>query len=98
MRVPALRRPFLKTASAGDALAVPATSLRGSWGCAERRATLRRICVTGRRPTTGCGACLPSEQAGKGGGCGAVIQSNGAGLEGGQILVEETVKRINALG
>ena len=43
------------------------------------------------------GTYLPSERAVKGGGYGAVIQSNVVGPEGGQILVEETVKMINAM-
>lgn len=43
------------------------------------------------------GTYLPSERAVKGGGYGAVIQSNLVGPEGGQMLVEETVKRINAM-
>ncbi len=33
----------------------------------------------------------------KGGGYGSVIQSNVVGPEGGQMLVEETVKMINAM-
>jgi hypothetical protein len=43
------------------------------------------------------GTYLPSERAVKGGGYGAVIQSNVVGPEGGQVLVEETVKMINAM-
>jgi len=43
------------------------------------------------------GTYLPSERAVKGGGYGAVIQSNLVGPEGGQMLVEETVKMINAM-
>jgi hypothetical protein len=43
------------------------------------------------------GTYLPSERAVKGGGYGAVIQSNVVGPEGGQMLVEETVKMINAM-
>jgi len=43
------------------------------------------------------GTYLPSELAVKGGGYGAVIQSNVVGPEGGQMLVEETVKMINAM-
>jgi hypothetical protein len=42
------------------------------------------------------GTYLPSERAVKGGGYGAVIQSNLVGPEGGQMLVEETLKLINA--
>ncbi|MGI6416711.1 MAG: hypothetical protein ACOX1P_13650 [Thermoguttaceae bacterium] len=43
------------------------------------------------------GTYLPSERAVKGGGYGAVIQSNVVGPEGGQMLVEETLKMINAM-
>ncbi|MDY0170019.1 MAG: hypothetical protein RBS80_25975 [Thermoguttaceae bacterium] len=43
------------------------------------------------------GTYLPSERAAKGGGYGAIIQSNVVGPEGGQMLVEETVKMINAM-
>ncbi len=46
-------------------------------------------------PTSG--TYLPSERAVKGGGYGAVIQSNVVGPEGGQVLVEETLKMINAM-
>lgn len=47
--------------------------------------------------TSSSGTYLPSERAAKGGGYGAVIQSNTVGPEGGQVLVEETVKMINAI-
>ncbi len=43
------------------------------------------------------GTYLPSERAVKGGGYGAVIQTNTVGPEGGQVLVEETLKMINAM-
>ncbi|MGI6416708.1 MAG: hypothetical protein ACOX1P_13635 [Thermoguttaceae bacterium] len=43
------------------------------------------------------GTYLPSERAVKGGGYGAVVQSNVVGPEGGQLLVEETLKMINAM-
>jgi len=43
------------------------------------------------------GTYLPSARAVEGGGYGAVIQSNTVGPEGGQVLVEETLKRINAM-
>ncbi len=43
------------------------------------------------------GTYLPSERAANGGGYGAVIQSNVVGPKGGQMLVEETVKMINAM-
>ncbi|NLF70538.1 MAG: hypothetical protein GX575_16015 [Candidatus Anammoximicrobium sp.] len=43
------------------------------------------------------GTYLPSERAVQGGGYGAVIQSNTVGPEGGQVLVEETLKMINAM-
>ncbi len=43
------------------------------------------------------GTYLPSERAVKGGGYGAVVQSNVVGPEGGQVLVEETLKMINAM-
>lgn len=42
------------------------------------------------------GTYLPSERAVNGGGYGAVIQSNVVGPEGGEMLVEETAKMINA--
>ena len=45
----------------------------------------------------GGGTYLPSERAVKGGGYGAVIQSNTVGPEGGQVLVEETLKLIDAM-
>ncbi|MHB8903108.1 MAG: hypothetical protein ACYC6Y_30475 [Thermoguttaceae bacterium] len=43
------------------------------------------------------GTYLPSERAVQGGGYGAVIQSNMVGPEGGQVLVEETLKMVNAM-
>jgi len=43
------------------------------------------------------GTYLPSQRAVEGGGYGAVIQSNAVGPEAGQVLVEETVKMINAM-
>ena len=43
------------------------------------------------------GTYLPSERAVEGGGYGAVIQSNLVGPEGGQVLVEETLKMIDAM-
>ncbi len=43
------------------------------------------------------GTYLPSERAVQGGGYGAVIQSNVVGPEGGQMLVEETLKMVNAI-
>ena len=43
------------------------------------------------------GTYLPSERAVNGGGYGAVVQSNVVGPEGGRVLVEETLKMINAM-
>ena len=43
------------------------------------------------------GTYLPSDRAANGDGYGVVIQSNVVGPEGGEMLVEETVKRINAM-
>ena len=43
------------------------------------------------------GTYLPSARAVEGGGYGAVIQSNVVGPAGGQVLVEETLKMINAM-
>lgn len=43
------------------------------------------------------GRYLPTERAKQGGSYSAIVASNNVSPEGGQILVEETVKRINAL-
>lgn len=43
------------------------------------------------------GGYIPSEPAAKGGGYSAIVQSNPVGHQGGDQLVEETVKSINAL-
>ena len=43
------------------------------------------------------GTYLPSQRAVAGGGYGAVIQSNTVGPEGGEIIVEESLKRIDEL-
>lgn len=45
----------------------------------------------------GPGSYLPTADAVRGGGYSAIIQSNAVGPEGGQELVEQTVKTINAL-
>lgn len=46
---------------------------------------------------TGPGTYLPTERAVRGGGYSAVVQSSRVGPEGGQVLVSETVQRIQAL-
>ena len=45
----------------------------------------------------GSGTYLPTERAVRGGGYSAVVQSNEVGPEGGQMLVDRTVKAIDAI-
>lgn len=45
----------------------------------------------------GPGSYVPSARAAAGGGYSAIVQSNRVGHQGGQVLVEESVKAINAL-
>ena len=47
--------------------------------------------------TDGHGSYVPTAKAEAGGGYSAILQSNRVGSEGGQILVNETVKRINSM-
>ena len=46
---------------------------------------------------TGPGTYLPTERAVRGGGYSAIVQSSAVGPEGGQVLVDETVQRIETL-
>jgi len=63
------------------------------------------IQIKGRSPAlqtfviqlAGGGTYLPTERAVRGGGYSAIVQSNSVGPEGGQVLVEHTLERINAL-
>ena len=47
--------------------------------------------------STEMGSYLPTKRAVQGGGYSAIVQSNEVGPEAGQILVDRTVDRINAL-
>ncbi len=46
---------------------------------------------------TGPGTYLPTARAVRGGGYSAIVQSSVVGPAGGQVLVDETVQRIEAL-
>ena len=46
---------------------------------------------------SGPGSYVPTERAARGGGYSAIVESNQIGADGGQALVEQTVRAINAL-